>query len=87
MSDLAKRLRSQEAIPNRNEVADYIDALEAENADLKSTAIAYVAIAAVEAARDWGLPKGHLLPHHYDLLAKHGARMVAFTRANLEAAQ
>jgi len=57
--------------------------LEAENADLKISVIAFCAPVAVDAARDWRLPANHLLPHHYDILEKAGARMASFTRAAL----
>lgn len=57
-----------------------IEALEAENADLKSSVIAFCAPWAVAYARDHGLPEGHLSPGHYDLLKACGARMVDFTR-------
>ena len=54
--------------------------LEAENADLRSSVVAFAAPWAVNYARDWGLPPGHLDPRHYDILAKAGARMDDFTR-------
>ena len=61
------------------------DALRAELADANHTIVAYVAIRAVHHAEDLGLPKGHLAPHHYDILQKAGARMDSFTRAALDA--
>lgn len=56
--------------------------LEKENADLKSSVIAFAAPWAVSFGEGHGLPKGHLHPAHYDLLARCGARMVDFTRAD-----
>lgn len=55
--------------------------LEAENADLKQSVIAFVGPWAAKYARLHGLPDGHLHPTHFDLLAKCGARMDEFTRA------
>jgi hypothetical protein len=57
--------------------------LERENADLKQSVIAFCAPHAVRYAQDFGLPKDHLHPAHYDLLARCGARMNSFTRAAL----
>ena len=57
--------------------------LRAENADLKTSVVAFGAVHAVTYAKQWGLPDGHLHPHHYDILEKAGARMVDFTRAAL----
>lgn len=62
---------------------DRVAALEAENAELKSSVIAFCAPWAVRYARDHGLPEGHLSPVHYDILERCGARMVDFTRAAL----
>lgn len=56
---------------------------QTEIADLKQSVIAFCAPWAVTYARDFGLPKDHLHPVHYDILAKCGARMDAFTRASL----
>jgi hypothetical protein len=58
-----------------------IAALEAENADLKSSVLAFGAPWAVTFARDRGMPDGHLHPTHYDILKGAGGRMDAFTRA------
>lgn len=58
-----------------------IERLRAENEDLRLTAMAFVAVAAAQDARVWGLPDGHLLAHHYDRLASLGARMDSFTRS------
>lgn len=73
-----------------SEMADLADAqaqeiarLKAENADLKTSVVAFGAVHAVTYAKQWGLPDGHLHPHHYDILEKAGARMVDFTRAAL----
>lgn len=54
---------------------------EAENADLKQSVISFCAPWAVDYAKRIGLPDGHMHPTHYDILAKCGARMDAFTRA------
>lgn len=62
---------------------DRMEALAAENAELKQNVIAFAAPHAASYARDFGLPDGHLHPQHYDLLEKCGARMVAFTRSAL----
>jgi hypothetical protein len=58
-------------------------ALKAEAAlwKLKQDTMAFVVIGAAEVARQRGLPEGHFLPGHYDLIASLGARMVDFTRA------
>ena len=58
-----------------------LSALKAENADLKTTVIAFCAPWAVEYAKDHGLDGLH--PTHYDILEKCGARMVDFDRASL----
>ena len=67
------------------EMSDQVKALRAELVDANHTIVAYVAINAVEHAEGLGLPKGHLAPHHYDILQKAGARMDSFTRAALDA--
>jgi hypothetical protein len=79
---------------NKSPVAVMLRALAAENAALRAeladanhTIVAYVAIRAVHHAEDLGLPKGHLAPHHYDILQKAGARMDSFTRAALDASK
>ena len=95
MDDLVKRLRSAPSKRenesagaararrrgDRFEAAARIEALEAENADLKTSVVAFCAPWAVEYAKAHGLPDGHLAPTHYDILAKAGARMDSFTRA------
>lgn len=63
--------------------AQEIARLKDENADLKTSVVAFGAVHAVTYAKQWGLPDGHLHPHHYDILEKAGARMVDFTRADL----
>lgn len=55
--------------------------LREEKADLKTSVIAFGAPWAVEHARNMGLPDGHLLAGHYDILKAAGARMDSFTRA------
>lgn len=59
------------------------EALLAEIADLKQSVIAFCGPWAATYARDFGLPKDHLHPTHYDLLERCGARLVDFTRADL----
>jgi hypothetical protein len=61
------------------------DRLRGELADANHTIVAYVAAQAVRHAEHCGLPNGHLVPHHYDILQKAGARMDSFTRAALDA--
>jgi len=61
------------------------DAMRAELADANVTIVAFVSVHAVQAAKDLGLPDGHIAPHHYDILQKAGARMDSFTRAALDA--
>ncbi len=56
---------------------------QAELRELRETVIAFTAPHAVQYARDFGLPEGHLHPTHYDILAKAGARMDDFTRAEI----
>lgn len=65
------------------EAASVITALRAELAEARETIIAFAGPWATQYARDFGLPDGHLHPTHYDILAKAGARMDAFTRAAL----
>jgi hypothetical protein len=60
---------------------DEIERLRAENADLKMDVIAFAGPWAERWARERDLPKDHLLPEHYDLLLRCGARMDSFTRA------
>jgi hypothetical protein len=91
MDDLVKRLREpckaeHTYDPDKDEAAARIEALEAENADLKTSVVAFGAPWAVEYARARGLPDGHLIAGHYDILAKAGARMDSFTRAALSTA-
>ncbi len=50
---------------------------------LRSDVIAFCGPHADRWARDNGLPEGHLHPTHYDILENAGARMVAFTRAEI----
>ena len=57
--------------------------LTAENADLKTSVVAFCGVHAVTYAKQFGLPDGHLHPTHYDILEKAGARMDGFTRAAL----
>jgi hypothetical protein len=59
------------------------DALAAEVADLKISVIAFGATAMHQWAQYHGLPRGHLHPEHYDILARAGARMDDFTRAEV----
>ncbi len=68
-----------EAEVRRNHLA-LIGRLQAENADLKQSVIAFCAPWAVQYARDHELPSGNLWSVHYDILARCGARMDDFTR-------
>ena len=45
--------------------------------------IAFGATAMHQWAQYHGLPRGHLHPEHYDILARAGARMDDFTRAEV----
>jgi hypothetical protein len=54
-----------------------------EIADLKQSVIAFAAPWAGRWAREHGLRDGHLHPTHYDLLARCGARMDDFVRAEI----
>jgi len=49
--------------------------------ELRRDVIAFCAPWAAIYAHDHGLPDGHLHPVHYDILARCGARMDAFSRA------
>ena len=60
------------------------DPRDAEIADLKELVVAFCGPWAAQFAKEWGLPKNHLHPTHYDILARCGARMDDFTRAELE---
>ena len=53
----------------------------AENADLKSSVVAFCGPWAVHYAKERGLPPGHLIATHYDILERAGARMIDFVRA------
>lgn len=59
-------------------------ALREEIERLKGDVCAFAAPWAVEHARNFGLPEGHLFPNHYDILERAGARMVSFTRSTLK---
>lgn len=58
--------------------------MQREISDLKTTVIAFAGPWAAQWAKDRGLPDGHMHPTHYDLLARCGARMASFTRAEKE---
>ncbi|MBX9697889.1 MAG: hypothetical protein K2X74_00575 [Acetobacteraceae bacterium] len=51
--------------------------------DLRSSVVAFGAPWAVQWARDHGLPDRHIDPTHYDILARAGARMTNFVRADV----
>jgi hypothetical protein len=51
---------------------------------LKLDVVAFCAPWAVEYADMHGMPKGHIHPAHYDVLAKAGARMDDFTRGDFK---
>ena len=76
--DGAKKRTSVTAARN---AADVIETLQSETNELKSFVVAFGAPWAVQYAKDFGLPKGHLHPTHYDILEKCGARMDDFARA------
>jgi len=59
---------------SRQEAAEVIE-------ELRRNVIAFCALWAGTYAQDHGLPDGHLHPVHYDILARCGARMDAFSRA------
>lgn len=61
-----------------------IESLRAELAEANLTLVAFAAPTMVQYAKDCGLPKNSLHPNHYDILAKAGARMDSFTRAEIE---
>jgi hypothetical protein len=48
---------------------------------LRAEVVTFGVLWAVPYAESRGLPRGHLFPDHYDMLAKCGARMDDFTRA------
>jgi hypothetical protein len=57
-----------------------LNALAAENDDLKISVVAFCAPWAVQYAKERNLPDGHLCATHYDILKRAGARMVDFVR-------
>jgi hypothetical protein len=63
-----------------------IERLRAEVQDLRISVITFGAPYAASYAEERGLPRGHLWPEHYDILARAGARMDDFTRAERETA-
>lgn len=65
---------------------DEVIAARAEIADLCTSVIAFGGPWAADYARSRGLPDGHLHPTHYEILARAGARMDSFTRAEEGAA-
>ena len=67
--------------PDGPEAADRISTLEAEVVRLRGEVVTFCAPWAVTYARDRGLPEGHLVATHYDILERAGARMDDFTRA------
>ena len=79
-AEIVRRLNS----PAPAQDDDKLRELQAEIEDLKSSVIAFCAPWAVQYAKDWGLPDGHLDATHYDLLERCGGRMDAFTRAALK---
>lgn len=54
---------------------------DAEIRDLKTSVLSFGVIYMVPYAKSLGLPPGHLVAEHYDILKKAGARMDDFTRA------
>jgi hypothetical protein len=67
----------------RDRAAAWRDAQAAEIADLKTSVIAFGVLWGIKYAQANGLPCGHLHPEHYDILARAGARMDDFTRAEV----
>lgn len=67
-------------------VAEARREMQTEIDDLRTNVIAFCGPWAVTWARDFNLPNGHLHPTHYDILARAGARMDDFTRAEVDAA-
>lgn len=65
-------------------VADLLEAQAREIEGLKQDVIAFCGPWGTTYAREFGLPKDHLHPTHYDILERCGARMVDFTRAALQ---
>lgn len=61
-----------------------IESLRDKLAEANLTLVAFAAPTMVQYAKDCGLPKNSLHPNHYDILAKAGARMDSFTRAEIE---
>ncbi|MFC3628264.1 hypothetical protein ACFOM8_02260 [Paracoccus angustae] len=76
-NQIARALRELSALRTREAET------QAEIADLKTSVIAFGALWAAQYAKDRGLPDGHLIAGHYDILEKAGARMDSFTRAAL----
>lgn len=97
MSDVVERMKSRiadwdEEEPRADwwterreyaEAAETILALRKELDEAKGDIIAFAGPSAVSYALDHGMPDGHLHPVHYDILAKAGARMDDFTRADI----
>lgn len=54
--------------------------------ELREAIVAFAGPWAAQWAKEHGLPDGHLHPEHYDLLERCGARMIDFTRAEMEPA-
>lgn len=57
-----------------------IERLRAENADLRTSVVAFGGVWAATHARETGLPDGHLHAVHFDILRRAGARMTGFQR-------
>jgi len=60
-------------------ISDAINEIES----LRQGVVTFCVLWATTYARERGLPNGHLDSAHYDLLKSCGARMVAFTRADI----
>lgn len=64
-------------------VDDPVRCMRGQIEDLRTSVIAFGGPWAVKHAERSGLPRGHLLPVHYDCLSRAGARMDDFTRADI----
>ena len=67
------------------EAASLIERLRRDVEELKETGVSFIAVHAIRWASDSGLPRDHLHPTHYDILARFGARMDDFVRHEQDA--
>jgi hypothetical protein len=80
ITDIVERLRS--AKTSRASPALLDDAIAEINL-LRGEVVAYCSVWAITYSRNCGLPYNHLHPEHYDSLARCGARMTDFVRAEV----